>query len=92
MESNKIKKRRIVFKLEAPEAKEVILRGDFNHWNPKTHVMKKDDNGVWSKTVMLPSGRHEYKFLVDGEWWNDPNNNQTIQNSFGTLNNVLTVS
>jgi len=28
---------------------------------------------------------------VDGQWQNDPNNDQTVANSFGTLNNILTV-
>ena len=33
----------------------------------------------------------EYKFVVDGEWRNDPNNDQVVHNSFGTLNNLLTL-
>ena len=85
------KKGRISFKLEAPEAKQVSLMGDFNNWNPKTHVMKKDKKGVWSKTILIAPGRYEYKFFVDGEWWLDPENDQTGQNTFGSTNNVLIV-
>ena len=33
--SNKIKRQKITFSLETPVAKEVILVGDFNNWNPK---------------------------------------------------------
>jgi hypothetical protein len=53
--------------------------------------MKKDKKGIWSKTIFIAPGRHEYKFVVDGEWWNDPRNDQTVFNSFGSINNVLTV-
>lgn len=89
--SKKTQNRRITFKLEASEAKEATLVGDFNSWDFKKHTMKKDDKGRWTKIVTLAPGRYEYKFLVDGQWQNDPNNDQMVANSFGTLNNILTV-
>ncbi len=89
--SKKTQNRRITFKLEASEAKEAILVGDFNSWDFKKHTMKKDDKGRWTKIVTLAPGRYEYKFLVDGQWQNDPGSEQTVPNSFGTLNNILTV-
>ena len=84
-------RRRVIFALESPDAKEVILMGDFNQWNPKKHPMKKNKNGVWNKTTMLFPGTYEYRFMVDGQWKNDPNNNQTRTNRFGTKNNVIVV-
>ena len=33
----KIKRRKITFSFESSDAKEVILMGDFNNWNPKKH-------------------------------------------------------
>ena len=86
------KKRRVLFAVEASTANEVSLGGDFNNWDPQAHLMRKDANGVWKKTLMLPPARYEYKFLVDGRWQNDPKNDQTCPNCFGTLNNVLIVS
>jgi len=68
----KIKKHKITFSLNLPDADKVILMGDFNHWNPKKHPMKLDANGIWKKAVMLASGNYEYKFLVDGQWKEDP--------------------
>lgn len=88
----KAKKRRVNFSFEAPDAKVVLLGGDFNQWNANTHPMKKDESGVWKKTVTLEPGRYEYKFLVDGQWRNDPNNDQACANCFGTHNNVLAIS
>jgi 1,4-alpha-glucan branching enzyme len=86
------KKTRATFSLETPTAQEVILCGDFNNWNIKTHPMTKDKSGAWRKTLMLSPGRYEYKFLVDGRWRNDPKNDKTRPNRFGTRNNVLTIS
>ena len=86
-----VKKRRVTMTLEAPEADQVSLMGDFNEWDVNTHPMKKNKRGVWEKAVMLPPGRYEYKFLVDGQWWNDPRNCDHCLNCFGTQNNVMVV-
>jgi 1,4-alpha-glucan branching enzyme len=83
--------RRITFSLEAPWAQSVSVLGDFNQWNGEKHKMKREENGVWSRMMMLEPGRYEYKFLVDGDWWHDPKNDQNIANEFGSLNSVLNV-
>jgi len=88
----KASKRRILFELELPSAQEVILMGDFNKWNSKKHVMKATSDGIWKKIVMLEPGRYEYKFLVDGEWQEDPINNEVSINCFLTKNNVINIS
>jgi 1,4-alpha-glucan branching enzyme len=85
------KRRRIEFLLETPDAQQVILMGDFNHWDPKIHPMRKHADGVWRKIVMIFPGRYEYRFWVDGEWYNDPNNLQRCPNCFGSENNVIEV-
>ena len=90
-QEKKMERRRITFKLESLEAKEATLVGDFNGWDGKKHPMKRDNKGRWSKIVTLAPGRHEYKFVVDGKWQNDPGSEQVIANSYGTLNNFLDV-
>ena len=90
-QQQKTPKKRITFRLEATEATEAILAGDFNSWDIKKHVMKKDKQGRWTKIVTLSPGKYEYKFLVDGQWQNDPSNDEMVPNSFGTHNNILTV-
>lgn len=87
-----IKRQKVTFSFETRIAKDVILLGDFNDWNPKTHPMKKDGSGIWNKAVIIPPGRYEYKFLVDGKWTLDPRNNQSSPNCFGTYNSVLQVA
>ncbi|VBB42754.1 Isoamylase N-terminal domain protein [uncultured Desulfatiglans sp.] len=85
-------RRRITVFLEAPDAQEVFLIGDFNQWNTASYPMKPDKDGLWSRTLMLEPGTYEYKFIVDGKWQNDPANAQTCENCFGTFNNLLAVS
>ncbi|OHE82940.1 MAG: hypothetical protein A2107_12125 [Verrucomicrobia bacterium GWF2_62_7] len=75
---------------DAPFAKLVNISGDFNAWEMTTLALRKSDS-VWKITLELKPGTYQYKFLVDGEWVNDPNNVRTTPNQFGSLNNVLEV-
>jgi 1,4-alpha-glucan branching enzyme len=88
----KIKRRRIDFKYRDANAQEVNVVGDFNKWNAGSHPMKQADGGIWKKTMMLPEGTYEYKFIVDGAWTNDPMNEETCVNDFGTVNNRIKIS
>ncbi len=74
------------FSLSAPQAKSVLITGNFNQWNLSAHPLKQDKKGVWKISLPLGSGRYEYRFLVDGQWQNDPNCSSFIENPFGTLN------
>jgi len=86
---SKIKRQKVHFSVESARAREVFLMGDFNNWDPKAHPMKNDGNGLWVKSVIIPPGKYEYKYLIDGEWKEDPKNEQTCPNCFGTLNSIL---
>ena len=86
---SKIKRRKVHFSVESARAREVFLMGDFNSWNPKAHPMKSNGNGLWVKSVIIPPGKYEYKFLIDGDWKEDPGNEQTCPNCFGTMNSIL---
>ncbi len=82
---------RVNFSYSAQDAGAVFLVGDFNQWNESSHPMKKDGTGVWKKTVMLAPGVYEYKFVVDGQWQNDPGNQDCCENTFGTTNSRIRV-
>ena len=79
------------FTLNAPNANEVYLVGDFNNWDGAEFRMRKFKEGVYKKSVKLKPGRYEYRFVVDGEWWCDPDNPNRQQNSFGSENSVIEV-
>jgi len=91
MVKTKEKKRRITFSLFTTGAKDVRLAGTFNNWDINKHHMKINDNGVWTKTVIIPPGTYEYKFLVDDEWCHDYANDHVTHNEYGTLNSIIVV-
>ena len=84
-------RRRIQFRLDAPQARTVCLAGNFNQWDSRRHPLKQNISGIWEKVLMLPPGTYEYKYIVDGRWQEDPANGQHTQNSYGTVNSLLTV-
>ncbi len=80
------KPRNVEFTLLAPQAQSVFLAGNFNQWNLSSHPLSSNNEGVWSISVPLISGRYEYRFFVDGEWQNDPACSSVAENPFGTSN------
>ena len=82
-------KKRHTFSLDAAEALEVFVAGTFNNWNPEGHPLKKDKKGIWKVALSLPAGSHEYRFVVNGEWQEDPVCEERCLNAFGTHNSVL---
>ncbi len=89
--AGKIKTKKIQFEFLAPEALKVYLSGSFNNWDTKSNPMKKDKKGVWKTTLSLGPGSYEYRFLVDGNWQNDPSCSNCIPNEFGSENCVRIV-
>lgn len=85
------RRRRVSFRLDAPQAVEVFLAGDFNGWDRGKHPMTRGKDGRWVKTLVLAPGRYSYKFVVDGEWMRDPLNPETEGNPFGSLNSVVLI-
>ena len=84
-------KKRVVFSLAAPSAREVYLCGTFNEWDPLKTPMKPDGKGGWKAQLMLPPGTYEYRVRIDGEWTDDPAAEGYVPNPFGTVNSVREV-
>jgi 1,4-alpha-glucan branching enzyme len=84
---------RVRFSVEAPEAKKVLLAGDFTDWQAHARAMRKASprGRRFSTTLTLKPGNYQYKFIVDGRWITDPKA-EAIANPFGTHNSVVTVS
>jgi 1,4-alpha-glucan branching enzyme len=84
--------REVEFVLECIGADHVYVCGDFNDWQPTClRMIGRRDAGLWEKRLVLPAGRHEYKFIVDGKWQHDPDARENVRNSYGSLNSVLEV-
>lgn len=85
------KRKRVAFRIQAPDANEVYLAGTFNNWSLKKHPMHRNGDGDWEKALLLPAGNYEYKFCVDGRWTEDPDNLRRCTNSFGSTNSIVQV-
>ncbi len=81
----------IQFSYYAPEAQQVSLVGDFNSWNTNSCNLSKSGTGEWSAPLSLKPGAYDYKFFVDGEWREDPNSKQRVQNTYGSQNDRIVV-
>jgi 1,4-alpha-glucan branching enzyme len=88
----KPKTKKVQFNLFAPDAKRVFLAGDFNNWDVDNLPMKKANKGTWETSFALPTGRHEYRFCVDGVWYDDPNAHERVENPYGSQNCVRLIS
>ena len=78
--------RSVAFEYFNPNAKEVFLAGSFNDWQPRATPLTAQRGGKWSTTLLLSPGQHEYRFVVDGQWQDDPMATRFIANPYGTLN------
>jgi len=71
----KVGKVRVTFTMPAMDGCDCLyLVGRFNEWNESVYRMQRADDGTWSLTLELESGREfQYRFRTnDGRWLNDP--------------------
>lgn len=89
---NSITSRKVNFTLKTAPGKAVFIAGTFNNWSPDTNRLRERfQTGEYAISLRLPHGQHEYKFVVDGVWENDPDNPDCVMNGLGTLNNIIDV-
>jgi len=80
------------FCIKAPSALRVQLVGDFTHWKERPINLHKGHEGVWHTTIDLQSGTHRYRFLVDGQWQDDPECKVRVPNPFGSEDDIRQVA
>lgn len=80
------------FVLYAPTAKQVSVAGTFNQWDPQAAPLARAaGDGVWTVTLPLPPGQHQYAFVVDGKQWIPDPAAPAVDDGFGRRNSVLAV-
>lgn len=79
----------VVFEWSATNAKSVFLAGDFNEWQHNSLPMAKM-NDKFVANVALGTGKHFYKFVVDGKWFYDMTKPNEMDAN-GNVNNVMVV-
>ena len=80
------------FQVECPGVEKVYLAGDFNNWDPGARRMKRvsRDDCTFVALMDLEPGRHEFKYVADGEWMCCPEA-MRVPNGCGTENSVIEV-
>lgn len=57
-----------------PGVPEVLVSGSWDGWAERTPMEQQDEYWVLDvKSLALPAGRHEYKFIIRGDWESGPN-------------------
>jgi len=79
------------FVLSAPDAHDVGVAGTFNQWDASATPLVRTGAGVWTATITLPAGEHQYAFVVDGERWVPDPAAPAVEDGFGRRNSVLTL-
>lgn len=67
----------------------VAIMGDFNSWDKKGLALKLE-NGVWTITMKVAPGLHQYKFIINGTLYiPDPANKNTAPDGQGGKNSIF---
>lgn len=84
---------KVTFSIEAKEATQVSVIGDFNNWDANEGVLSKLKNGTFKGVFDLDKdAAYEFKYLIDGEYVNESEADSFKWNEFaGTENSVLEV-
>lgn len=75
------------------EIESVSVVGDFNHWDPVSHPLKKTEGGQWQTVIELEDATsYQFRYFINGQDWYTDAGCAVCANPFGSENNVLTVS
>jgi len=81
------------FVLYAPGAHRVAVAGTFNQWDRGAALLvPAGTSGVWTTTLALPIGQHQYAFVVDGARWVSDPGAPAVDDGFGRRNSVVAVT
>ncbi len=61
----------------------IYLAGSFNGWSNNATPMERTDDGGFVAEPALPNGVYQYKFIVDGQWTNDPASDKDLEETDG---------
>ncbi len=81
---------KVTFSIVAKEAQTASVIGDFNNWNQKQGELSKLKNGTFKGIFELEKdASYEFKYVVDGNFINEPEADSQVWNEFAGSNNSL---
>jgi hypothetical protein len=78
----------VQFRLEAVDASTVSLAGSFTNWQPD-YELHQSAPGIWTITLPLSLGVHDYAFIVDGKRWVPDPYAPAVDDGFGGTNSRI---
>jgi len=81
----------VTFQITAPDAQEVFLAADFNGWRLDESTRMELRDGAWVKRMKLEKGVYHYRFVIDGQWSDDPQNPYKETNPFGEKDSLIEI-
>lgn len=82
----------VKFVLHAPGARAVAVAGTFNEWSASAAPLVRAGDGIWATTLTVPTGQHQYAFVIDGARWVVDPAAPSVEDGFGRKNSVLALS
>ena len=87
--------REVIVRYRDATASDVRIAGDFNGWVPdkgvRSLIETEGQTRVWTKILQLPPGTYAYRYVVDGEWREDPDNPDAVSSESGGRSSLLVV-
>jgi AMP-activated protein kinase-like protein len=80
----------VQFRLQTADATDVRIAGSFTQWQPK-YQLHETAPGLWTVTLPLAPGVHDYAFIVDGRRWVTDPYAPAVQDGFGGTNSRITL-
>ena len=70
----------------------MALCGDFNDWSAEATALERGDDGRWQVSIPLEPGRsYRYRYLLDGERWENGRADRYEPNPYGGVDSVIVV-
>jgi hypothetical protein len=80
----------VQFRLQISDANDVRLAGSFTHWQAQ-YQLHETAPGLWTVTLPLTPGVHDYAFIIDGQRWVSDPYAAAVQDGFGGVNSRITL-
>jgi hypothetical protein len=80
------------FLIVAPEAKSIVVEGGFNDWVGSRTQMTRSSDGVWTASVLLRPGQHQYQFVIDDTLRVPDPRAPSVPDGLGGQNSVVTIA
>lgn len=78
----------VQFRFQASDASNVRLAGSFTNWQPQ-YELHQTAPGIWTITLPLPPGVHDYAFIVNGQRWVADPYAPAVDDGFGGTNSRI---